>query len=243
MAPAECNYEIHDKEMLAVVKSLKEWRPELQGSAMPVKVYTDHKALEYFMTTKQLTGRQARWAEALSEYYFMIMYRAGKENGKADALTRRDNETEAQDGVKADYRTRSFLSQDQVDPRVLQDLGISVDNIELAPAEPELNESMGLIDQIIQANKESESLDALRTQALSEEPGELTLEDGLLLHAGRLVVPRINDIIADLVKEAHCQVSTAHPGRDKTYQLLRPRYHWVGMKADIERYIRNCHDC
>ena len=119
MAPAECNYEIHDKEMLAVVKSLKEWRPELQGLAMPVKVYTDHKALEYFMTTKQLTGRQARWAEALSEYYFMIMYRAGKENGKADALTRRDDETEAQDGVKADYQTCLFLSQDQVEPQVL----------------------------------------------------------------------------------------------------------------------------
>jgi transposase InsO family protein len=243
MAPAECNYEIHDKEMLAVVKSLKEWRPELQGSAMPVKVFTDHKALEYFMTTKQLTGRQARWAEALSEYYFMIMYRAGKENGKADALTRRDNETEAQDGVKADYRTRSFLSQDQVDPQVLQDLGITVDDIELAPAEPDLDEPIGLIDRIIQANKGSDSLDALRTQARSTEPGELTLEDGLLLYAGRLVIPRINNIITDLVKEAHCQVSTAHPGRDKTYQLLRPRYYWVGMKADIDRYIRNCHDC
>ena len=88
MAPAETNYEIHDKEMLAIVKSLAEWRPELYGTVHRVKIYTDHKALEYFMTTKQLNGHQARWAEVLSEYYFMIMYWAGKQNGKVDTLTR-----------------------------------------------------------------------------------------------------------------------------------------------------------
>ena len=60
IALAECNYEIHDKEILAIVKSLAEWRPELHGTAHRVKIYTDHKALEYFMTTKQLNGRQAR---------------------------------------------------------------------------------------------------------------------------------------------------------------------------------------
>jgi hypothetical protein len=111
MTPAECNYEIHDKEMLAVVRSLEQWRPELQGIGQ-IKVYTDHKALEYFMTKKQLTGRQARWAEALSEYYFTIMYRSGRQNGKADALTRRDEEVEAQDEVKAEYRTRALLLKD-----------------------------------------------------------------------------------------------------------------------------------
>ena len=88
MAPAECNYEIHDKEMLAIIRSLEQWRPELEGTHSQFQIYTDHKALEYFMTTKQLTGRQARWAEALSEYYFTIMYRSGKQNTKADALTR-----------------------------------------------------------------------------------------------------------------------------------------------------------
>ena len=60
MAPAECNYGIHDKEMLAIVRSLDQWRPELQGTAKRIQIFTDHKALKYFMTTKQLTGRQAR---------------------------------------------------------------------------------------------------------------------------------------------------------------------------------------
>jgi len=56
MAPAECNYEIYDKEMLAIIRLLSQWRVELQGTGFRVQIYTDHKALEYFMTTKQLTS-------------------------------------------------------------------------------------------------------------------------------------------------------------------------------------------
>jgi hypothetical protein len=88
MAPAECNYEIHDKELLAIVRSLNEWRPELYSTHHKVRIFTDHKALEYFMTSKQLTARQARWAEILSEYYFVIIYRSGKLNN-TDTLIRR----------------------------------------------------------------------------------------------------------------------------------------------------------
>ena len=55
------------------------------------------------MTTKQLTGRQARWAEALASYHFIVMYRTGKQNAKADALTQREQEVGLQDGVKAEY--------------------------------------------------------------------------------------------------------------------------------------------
>ena len=59
IAPAKYNYKIYNKEILAIVRSLAEWRLELQGTAQRVKIYTDYKALEYFMTTKQLTSRQA----------------------------------------------------------------------------------------------------------------------------------------------------------------------------------------
>ena len=56
MPLTECNYMIYDKELLAIVKSFKIWRPELASvdPNRPVKVYTDHKNLEYFITTKQL---------------------------------------------------------------------------------------------------------------------------------------------------------------------------------------------
>jgi fructose/tagatose bisphosphate aldolase len=89
LAPAECNYEIYDKELLAIVNCLEHWRPELEGTELPIQVLTDHKALEYFMTSKKLTRRQARWALTLANYNFQIAYRPGKANGKADALTRK----------------------------------------------------------------------------------------------------------------------------------------------------------
>jgi hypothetical protein len=57
MAPAECNYEIYDKEMLAIVRSLDQWRPELQGTARRIQIYTDYRLLEYFIITKKLTSR------------------------------------------------------------------------------------------------------------------------------------------------------------------------------------------
>lgn len=89
MGPAEINYPIYDKELLAIIKAFEEWKPELAGTATPVEVFTDHRSLEYFMTTKQLNRRQARWAEFLSEFHFIIKYRPGKQGTKPDSLTRR----------------------------------------------------------------------------------------------------------------------------------------------------------
>ena len=197
MALAECNYSIHNKEMLAIVQSLAEWQPELQGTAKCIQIFTDHKALKYFMTTKQLTGCQARWAEALSEYHFVIMYCTSKENAKADALTWHNNEVGLQDGLKTKYCTRAFLSQDQVDPQVLWDLGIDMDKFDLedefllAPIKESLfDESIGLLDWVLQNNWQALSLEALCKQALRED-SEITLEDRLLLYSGHLVVPSV----------------------------------------------------
>jgi hypothetical protein len=89
LAPAELNYEIYDKEMLAIVRTFQEWRHYLQGAKHRTTVYTDHKNLEYFTTTKVLNRRQARWAELLSTFDFQIVYRKGSSNGKPDALSRR----------------------------------------------------------------------------------------------------------------------------------------------------------
>jgi hypothetical protein len=77
MLPAECNYEIYDKKILAIVRSLQYWRPELQGTPTRIEIFTDHRVLKYFITTKQLTARQARWAEILADYYFIIIFRPG----------------------------------------------------------------------------------------------------------------------------------------------------------------------
>jgi len=53
------NYEIHDKEMLAIIYVLEEWRYFLEGVTHLMEIWTDHKNLEYFMMTKKLNHRQA----------------------------------------------------------------------------------------------------------------------------------------------------------------------------------------
>ena len=91
ITPAKYYYEIYDKEFLAIICYFEKWRPELENTGLPVKVLTDHKELEYFMTTKKLTPRQVRWAKFLSEFNFVISYQSGKKNDKVDTLTRKLN--------------------------------------------------------------------------------------------------------------------------------------------------------
>ena len=68
MFPAELNYFIHDKELLAIMRALEEWETELLSLQELFVVVTVHRALEYFMTKQKLNARQARWAEYLSRY-------------------------------------------------------------------------------------------------------------------------------------------------------------------------------
>jgi len=87
--PAERNYEINDKELLAFLETFKEWNHYLVGADKPVTVYTDHQNLENFRTTKVWNQRQIRWAQRWADYHFKIVYRPGKREGKPDALSRR----------------------------------------------------------------------------------------------------------------------------------------------------------
>src|SRR5882672_7212089 len=91
MQPAELNYEIYDKELLAIFEAFRKWRNYLEGSAHVVLVLSDHKNLEYFATTKQLTCRQVRWSEYLSGFNYLIRYHAGWLGTKPDALTHRED--------------------------------------------------------------------------------------------------------------------------------------------------------
>jgi len=58
MKPAEYNYDVYDKELLAIVPALKESRRYLKGSRQHFRVLTDHQNVIRFTTTKELTGRQ-----------------------------------------------------------------------------------------------------------------------------------------------------------------------------------------
>ena len=77
---------------MAIIHCFEEWCAELELSPHPIRVLSDHKNLEYFMSTKLLSHRQVRWSEFLSRFNFRIIYRPGKAGGKPDALIRRSGD-------------------------------------------------------------------------------------------------------------------------------------------------------
>ncbi|PIL37451.1 hypothetical protein GSI_01145 [Ganoderma sinense ZZ0214-1] len=89
LSPAERNYEIYDREMLALIVALDEWRHFLKGAQSRFEIHSDHKNLEYFRKPQRLNPRQARWVLTLQDYDFALVHRPGRTMGKPDALSRR----------------------------------------------------------------------------------------------------------------------------------------------------------
>ena len=85
---AQRNYDIHDKELLAIVDGLKKWDTYCKSTRHPIKILTDHKNLEYWKTKRDLNLRQERRAQKLADYHFIILFRPGKLAGKPDILSR-----------------------------------------------------------------------------------------------------------------------------------------------------------
>ena len=88
-SPAERNYEIYDRELLAIIRALEEWRHHIQGSPHTTVVLSDHKNLTYYREAKKLNRRQARWSLYLSEYDVKLIHTPGSKMIQSDALSRR----------------------------------------------------------------------------------------------------------------------------------------------------------
>jgi len=86
--PAERNYDIYKRELLAVMKALSHWQPYLGWTKEPFTIMTDHANLQYWKSPKNLNQRTACWHADLQEYDFDILYIPGKTNIPPDALSR-----------------------------------------------------------------------------------------------------------------------------------------------------------
>ncbi len=97
LSVTERNYEIYDKELLAIMLALKEWRHYLMGAFQDFEIWTDHQNLQYFRKPQKVNRRQARWITELAEYHFTLHHKADTANKKADLLSRRADHDQGQD--------------------------------------------------------------------------------------------------------------------------------------------------
>ena len=233
MSPAECNYEIYDKELLAIVRCFEQWRPELEGAAFPIEVLSDHRNLQYFTTTKQLSHRQARWSEYLSRFRFEIIYRPGKHGGKPDTLTRRSQDAPAQE------EARKARVQTLLPPEVFRQTDLML--VETDRSIQQIIDDEYPNDELIQ-----ETLELLRTGVRRSKKftlAECTFRDGKLYYRNRLVVPDHDELKIKLLRHVHDSPVGGHLGRSKTLEILQREYYWPNMFDSVRRYVTCCHVC
>jgi hypothetical protein len=98
--PTEQNYDIYERELLAVMKALAHWRHYLGWTKQPFIIRTDHANLQYWKSPRNLNRRTARWHADLQEYDYILEYIPGKTNTAADALSRPPNADHGEDDNK-----------------------------------------------------------------------------------------------------------------------------------------------
>jgi hypothetical protein len=228
MVPAELNYEIHDKELLAIVEAVKIWRHYLEGLSRPFTILTDHQALQYFQSAKTLTRRQARWSEMINHHKYQIKYRSGDKNGKPDALSRRP-----------DYSAGAKASE-AAPQQLLRPLQISASLV----TSPTSRVRDMIIQQLPRDPAIQDIIASLKTpEPRSSAPTGYEIEDGFLLHNGLIYVPDYEPLKVELLQQAHDSIISGHPGTAKTLETLRRNFTWPKMNQFVQEYIRSCDAC
>ncbi len=102
LSPAERNYDIGNRELLAIKLALEEWRHWLENmhSQHPFTVLTDHKNLQHLRGAKRLNPRNALWALFFTRFTYTISYRPGPKNTKADALSHLHTQEETEEELE-----------------------------------------------------------------------------------------------------------------------------------------------
>ena len=196
----ERNYEIHDKEMLAVIRCLEAWRHFLEGARTKFEIWTDHKNLEYFMTNQKLNRRQARWALFLSRFDFVLKHVLGSKMGKADGLSRRPDWRK---GVEKDNEDRTLVKAEW-----LRKAGIEEVLIEGVDLLKKVRESKAKDDEVVKAVEE---MKRAGVKMLRDE--EWREKDGLMLKEGKVYVPKDGELRAEIIRLHHDTPVGGHGGQ------------------------------
>nr|XP_023665672.1 LOW QUALITY PROTEIN: uncharacterized protein K02A2.6-like [Paramormyrops kingsleyae] len=228
LTAAEKGYSQLDKEGLAIVFAVKRFHQYLYGRVF--KIHTDHKPLmSLFGETRCIpplaSARIQRWALILSAYQYTIEYRAGKDNGNADALSRLPlPETPAFTHVppetvfSLEKLSETPVKASQVRLWTERDLVLSKVKTFLLQGWPKIVQSEEL-------------------RPYMKRKAELSLQDGCIFWGTRVVVPPQGR--AQVLEEIH----ETHPGVSRMKSLARSYVWWPKMDLDLENKVKFCSQC
>jgi len=200
----ERNYEIHDKEMLAIICALEEWRHFLEGAQHPVEIWTDHKNLEYFMTAKKLNHRQARWSLYLARFDFKLIHRPGRSMGKPDALSRRPDHGKG----TSDNKDIVLLRPELIAVRALEGLHLEGPERDMLREIRQGNQKGDQEEPVAKAARELR-----QTSSKMVRSTEWLEDNGVLRFRGKIYVPQNLDLRRWIVSLCHDTKVAKHPGR------------------------------
>ncbi len=199
LSETERNYNIYDKELLAIVKSLQHWRSYLTGAPHQIVIHMDHSNLLYWKEPRKISRRIAREFQELQEYNFILKHIVGTKNARADALSR-----------CPDYDTGEGDNENIV---VLP----SQVFIKLANDEP--IEEVNTCSKINMSNLENE--DTIKKWANTYQ---LHHEYNAWWKDGALVVAGDNNLKRGVFSTFHNPPYRGHPGITNTMALLKQNY-------------------
>lgn len=244
LTPAESNYEIHDKELLAVVSALEQWRGELIGLKYPFTVLSDHKNLQYFMSSKKLSERQVRWSYVLTQFNFHLKFRAGKNSASPDALSRREQDMpkyEDDDRLKSRHikllkdvwligEPQKIGSVNTLSSCTPMNLNKSPKNIPRGSDVFHEPDFQLLWDQACAEDDDIKVIYKALENRERKFPTKLKLKiaisecnfnkRGILRFRNRIWVPNSEPLQTAFIQKTHDSHITGHPGRNSRYAIL-----------------------
>jgi len=242
LQPAEWNYEIHDKELLAIVQALKHFRHYLQGNVHQTQIFSDHANLKYFTMKQTLTHHQAQWSILLGTYDYVIIPKLGKLN-QADGLSRCPDYKE---GIASKNVERVLLDPgkfllkpEQFHIRALHNMAIPTgmdEKLHAALMEAiKIDNSMGMGEKL-------KKLITSRPRQVTKGLEDWNYENRLFLYKGLVFIPNNKNVKQKIMQQFHDNIM-GHPGQWKTIELITQEYWWPGIMEFVKAYIKGCATC
>ena len=224
----------HDKEMLAIICMLEEWRHFLEGAQHPVEIWTDHKNLEYFMTAKKLNRHQARWSLYLAHFDFKLIHCPGHSMGKPDMLLWRPDYGNG----ASDNKDLILLWLELLAIRALKGVQLEGPEKDILREIRQRNQKGNQKEPVAKAARELRQASSKMVRS-----AEWSEDEGLLWFRGKIYVPRNLDLQRWVVSLCHDTKVAGHSGCWKTLELVSRDYWWPQMSRYIGQYISTCDLC